>query len=130
MKKAILLVIGTITLIFGFVGVFLPVLPTTPFLLVSLACFVNSSTKMHQFIMNNKVLGPYVKDYASGKGIPKKAKWRAVLFIWVTIGFSATFILDRLFLRIVILIIALLVSIYIFTRKTAPVMGQHKTGGD
>lgn len=119
MKKIILLIIGVITMSLGFVGIFLPVFPTTPFLLVALACFVNSSTKMHRFILENKYLGPYVKDYTSGNGIPMKAKWRAVSLIWITIGFSAIFVLDKWSLRILILSIATLVSIFIFTRKTA-----------
>lgn len=119
MKKIILLIIGVITMSLGFVGIFLPVFPTTPFLLVALACFVNSSAKMHRFILENKYLGPYVKDYTSGNGIPMKAKWRAVSLIWITIGFSAIFVLDKWSLRILILSIATLVSIYIFTRKTA-----------
>ncbi len=119
MKKIILLIIGVITMSLGFIGIFIPVFPTTPFLLVALACFVNSSTKMHRFILENKYLGPYVKDYTSGNGIPLRAKWRAVSLIWITIGFSAIFVLDRWSLRILILSIAAGVSIYIFTRKTA-----------
>lgn len=119
MKKIILLIIGVITMSLGFVGIFLPVFPTTPFLLVALACFVKSSAKMHRFILENKYLGPYVKDYTSGNGIPMKAKWRAVSLIWITIGFSALFVLDKWSLRILILSTATLVSIYIFTRKTA-----------
>ena len=119
MKKIILLIIGVITMSLGFIGIFIPVFPTTPFLLVALACFVNSSTKMHRYILENKYLGPYVKDYTSGNGIPLRAKWRAVSLIWITIGFSAIFVLDRWSLRILILSIAAGVSIYIFTRKTA-----------
>ncbi len=119
MKKIVLWIIGIITLALGFIGIFIPVFPTTPFLLVALACFVNSSSKMHRFILENKYLGPYVKDYTSGNGIPMRAKWRAVSLIWITIGFSAIFVLDQWSLRLLILSIATLVSIYIFTRKTA-----------
>lgn len=119
MKKIVLWIIGIITLALGFIGIFIPVFPTTPFLLVALACFVNSSSKMHLFILENKYLGPYVKDYTSGNGIPMRAKWRAVSLIWITIGFSAIFVLDRWSLRLLILSIASGVSIYIFTRKTA-----------
>ena len=119
MKKIILMAIGTVTLILGFIGVFLPVIPTTPFVLISLACFVNTSEKMHHFIMTNKYLGPYARAYASGEGIPKKAKFKAVFLIWITIGFSVTFILEPLPLRIMLLVIATIVSTYIFTRPTA-----------
>lgn len=118
MKKAILIIIGSISLVLGSIGIILPVLPTTPFLLLSLACFVKSSDKLYRFILNNKYLSPYVADYMSGNGIPKKAKRRAILLIWLTIGFSVIFIIDKAILRIMLLTIASIVSIYILTRKT------------
>ncbi|MGO1712126.1 MAG: YbaN family protein [Senegalia sp. (in: firmicutes)] len=118
MKKAILIIIGSISLVLGSIGIILPVLPTTPFLLLSLACFVKSSDKLYRFILNNKYLSPYVADYMSGNGIPKKAKRRAILLIWITIGFSVIFIIDKAILRIMLLTIASIVSIYILTRKT------------
>lgn len=119
MKKIILIIIGSLSLMFGTIGIILPVLPTTPFLLLSLACFVKSSDRLYEFILNNKYLAPYVADYMSGKGIPKKAKKKAILLIWLTIGFSVIFVLDKLILRIMLFTIASIVSIYIWTRKTA-----------
>lgn len=118
MKKVILMTIGSISLVLGFIGVFLPVIPTTPFVLVSLACFMNTSEKMHHFVMTNKHLGPYARAYANGEGIPKRAKLKAVFLIWITIGFSVIFVLDKLPLRIMLLVIATIVSTYIFTRPT------------
>lgn len=119
MKKIILIIIGSLSLMFGTIGIILPVLPTTPFLLLSLACFVKSSDRLYEFILNNKYLAPYVADYMSGKGIPKKAKKKAILLIWLTIGFSVIFVLDKLIFRIMLFTIASIVSIYIWTRKTA-----------
>lgn len=118
MKKILLMTIGSISLVLGFIGVFLPVIPTTPFVLVSLACFMNTSEKMHHFVMTNKHLGPYARAYANGEGIPKRAKLKAVFLIWITIGFSVIFVLDKLPLRIMLLVIATIVSTYIFTRPT------------
>ena len=118
MKKILLIVIGTISLVLGTIGIFLPVLPTTPFLLLSLACYIKSSKKLHGFVLSNKYLAPYVKDYVSGKGIPIKAKKKAIFFIWITIGFSVVFIIDRIILRIMLLTIAIIVSTYIWTRDT------------
>lgn len=118
MKKVILMTLGSISLVLGFIGVFLPVIPTTPFVLVSLACFMNTSEKMHHFVMTNKHLGPYARAYANGEGIPKRAKLKAVFLIWITIGFSVIFVLDKLPLRLMLLIIATIVSTYIFTRPT------------
>lgn len=118
MIKPILLTIGSISLFFGVIGIILPVLPTTPFLLLSLACFTKSSDKLHNFILKNKYLAPYVTDYMSGNGILKKTKKRVIILIWVSIGFSVIFILDKMMLRLLLLIIASIVSIYIYTRKT------------
>lgn len=119
LKKILLIIIGSISLILGSLGVILPVLPTTPFLLLSLACFIKSSEKLYKFILNNKYLGPYVKDYVRGNGIPIKAKKRAISLIWITIGFSIIFVIDKTILRLMLLTIAATVSLYIWTRQTA-----------
>lgn len=119
MKKNLLVIVGSISLLLGVIGIVLPLMPTTPFLLLSLACFVNSSEKAYRFILNNKCLAPYVEDYMSGKGIPKKTKIRVILLIWITIGLSIIFVLNELKLRLLLLSIASIVSIYIWTRKTS-----------
>jgi uncharacterized membrane protein YbaN (DUF454 family) len=118
MKRILLMSIGTISLGLGVIGIVLPVLPTTPFLLLALACYMKSSTKLYDFVLENKYLGPYVKDYVSGNGIPVKAKKKAIFLIWITIGFSVLFIIDQIFLRLMLLTIASIVSTYIWTRKT------------
>lgn len=118
MKKVLLIIIGSISLLIGCLGIILPVLPTTPFLLLSLACFVRSSNKLYTFILNNKYLAPYVKDYMNGNGIPRKAKIRAILLIWITIGFSTIFVINKTIIKLIILTIASIVSIYIWTRET------------
>lgn len=117
--KIILIIIGTISLALGIAGVLLPVLPTTPFILLALACYLKSSTKLYQLVISNKYLGPYVKDYISGKGIPIKAKKKAILLIWITIGLSILFIIENMLVRTTLIVIASSVSIYIWSRKTA-----------
>jgi len=118
MKKTLLLIIGTLSLGLGVVGIFLPVLPTTPFLLLALTCYMKSSQKMYDYILSNKYLSFYVKDYMSHKGIPVKAKLRAILLIWFSIGFSIIFIVDRMILRMILLVTGISISIFIWTRKT------------
>lgn len=117
----LLILIGSLSLALGIIGIFLPVLPTTPFLLLAMACYLKSSKKLYYFILTNKYLGPYVKDYIEGNGIPLKVKWKAILLIWLTIGFSIIFVIDSLLLRIMLFVIASLVSVYIGTRKTAEI---------
>lgn len=118
LKKILLMIIGTISLAIGIVGIILPVLPTTPFLLLSLYCYLKSSKRLYNFILSNKYLAPYVKDYISGKGIPLGAKKKAIFLIWLTMSLSIIFIVDKLFLRVILVIIACLVSAYIWTRPT------------
>ena len=117
--KILLLIIGHISLGLGILGIFLPLLPTTPFLLLSLACFAKSSDKLHDFILNNNYLAPYVKDFMKGEGIPKNVKIKAISLIWLSIGFTVTFVIDKTILRIMLLTIASIVSVYIYTRETA-----------
>lgn len=116
--KILLLIIGHISLGLGVLGIFLPLLPTTPFLLLSLACFAKTSKKLHDFILKNKYLAPYVKDFMNGQGIPIRVKKRVILLIWLSIGFTVIFVIDRLILRLMLLSIASIVSLYIYTRKT------------
>lgn len=124
MKKILLIIIGTISLVLGFIGIVLPILPTTPFLLLSLFCFIRSSRKLYNFVISNKYLAPYVKDYISGKGIPMKAKKKSIFLLWITIGFSVVFVVEKALLRLLLLIIAGSVSIYIWTRSTPEEQGE------
>ena len=87
-------IVGTICLALGAVGIILPILPTTPFLLASAACYFKSSPKMHKWLLNNKWFGEYIKNYQEGKGIPRKTKVIALTTLWVTIGISTIFFLD------------------------------------
>ncbi|WP_070000128.1 YbaN family protein [Cellulosilyticum sp. I15G10I2] len=117
--KIILVIIGTISLALGILGILLPVLPTTPFVLLTIACYLRSSPRLYHLVLSNKYLGPYVKDYVSGKGIPLKAKKKSIFLLWLTIGFSILFIIDKAFVKGMLVVIAACVSCYIWTRKTA-----------
>jgi len=98
MKRAIryiCLVIGLVALVFGIVGMFLPMWPTTPFLLLAAACFVRSSERLYTWLIEHERLGCYVRDYMSGKGIPLKAKRIALGTMWVTSQLSWVIIMSH-----------------------------------
>ena len=118
MIRILLIIIGSISLALGTIGIILPLLPTTPFLLLSLACFIKTSDRLYNFILNNKYLAPYVKDYMEGRGIPKDVKIKAIVSKWLGIGFTVIFVVDKTILRLMLLTIASIVSLYIYTRKT------------
>ncbi|MFA5363830.1 MAG: YbaN family protein [Candidatus Bathyarchaeia archaeon] len=110
--RAIFFVPGTTCLELGAVGIVLPVLPTTPFLLASLACYCRSSERMTHWILNNKYFGDYIRRYKEGKGIPMKTKVAAITILWATITFSA-FLLNILFVQLVLLVVAVAVTMHL-----------------
>ena len=120
--RYILIFFGTFFVILGLIGIILPILPTTPFLLLAAACYARSSNKAYTWLLNNKWFGSYIKNYNEGKGIPLKVKIMAISFLWITILASLIFIIEFFLIEIPLLIIASLVSIHILLIKT---YGDH-----
>jgi uncharacterized membrane protein YbaN (DUF454 family) len=116
--RALLLAAGTISLALGAIGVVVPLLPTTPFLLLATACYLRSSDRMHSWLINNKWFGSYIKNYQEGKGIPLKTKILAVSFLWITIIISAFVIMNILWVQVILLAIATGVSVHIIRLPT------------
>jgi uncharacterized membrane protein YbaN (DUF454 family) len=112
--RALFFILGTFSLALGAIGIFLPILPTTPFLLLSAACYMRSSERMHKWLLNNRWFGNYIKNYQEGKGIPMKTKILAMAVLWGAIIFSAFIVLDEVLIaQIALLAIALGVSIHL-----------------
>lgn len=117
-KKFLIIVLGFITLILGVVGIFLPILPTTPFLLLSAYCFLKSSEKMYVWLINNKILGAYVKTYIEYKAITIRAKAVSIASLWSVMGISIIFFVDSILVRLLLVFIAICVTIYLIRFKT------------
>src|SRR6218665_3377907 len=83
-----LLTLGWLSVVLGVVGIFLPVLPTTPFLLLAAACFARSSERFYTWLVNHPKLGPWIRDYLDGNGIPLKGKVYAIGLMWLSISVS------------------------------------------
>ncbi len=111
--KILLIITGTFFIGIGIIGIFVPLLPTTPFLLISVALYARSSRKFYDWLINNRFLGIYIKNYREGKGIPLKVKIFAITLLWITIGCSAIFAIDIFWVRIILVIIAAGATIYI-----------------
>lgn len=118
MKKYILLILGILCVFIATVGVFIPLLPTTPFLLLASYLFLKSSDKAYNWLLNNKIYGKYISDYINNKGIPLKIKIYALILLWVSIIYSVFFCIESIYLRILLIIILISVSIHIFLIKT------------
>ena len=87
--RYLLLSIGWLSVALGVIGIFLPVLPTTPFLLLAAACFVRSSRRFYLWLVTHPHLGPWIRDYLEGQGIPLKGKIYALVLMWASIAFPA-----------------------------------------
>lgn len=118
MKKILLIISGFITLFLGVLGIFLPILPTTPFLLLSATCFVRSSIKLYNWLINHKILGIYIKSYLEYKAITIKTKVMSVSLLWIVMSITIIFFMDILWIRILLIIIAIGTTIHLLTMKT------------
>lgn len=112
-----LLCIGWLSVALGVIGIFLPVLPTTPFLLLAAACFVRSSERFYHWLVDHPHLGPWIRDYLEGNGIPLRGKVYALVLMWASILFSC-YLVPRLWAQGFMLTSAVLVSVYILRQKT------------
>ena len=116
--KKLLVVIGFASLFLGIIGIAVPLLPTTPFLLLSAACFLRGSDRLYQWLMNNRLFGSYIRNYQEHKAIPLKAKILAISLLWITILNSIIFILESVYIRILLVAIAVAVTLHILHFKT------------
>jgi len=117
-KRGLFVIAGTIFLGLGGVGIILPVLPTTPFLLLSAACYYRSSERLHRWMLNNRWFGSYIRNYWEGKGIPLKTKVFALSLLWIGITYSALFMINILIVQIILFLIAIGVSAHIIRLPT------------
>ena len=112
LKRQLLITIGTICVGIGLIGIFIPLLPTTPFLLLAAACYLRSSPRFHSWLMNNRFFGTYIRNYTEGRGIQLKVKLFTIAFLWATIGISI-WAVANLIVIVILLIVAVGVTLHI-----------------
>jgi uncharacterized protein len=115
--KVLLTIIGSISLVLGILGIFLPLLPATPFLLLASACYLRSSDRLHSRLMNNKVLGTYIRNIQQRRGITLKAKLMTIAILWLSLLFSI-YRIDILLVQLMLCFIGVTSSIFILRIKT------------
>ena len=113
MKKTLFNIAGVIALLLAILGLFLPLLPTTPFLLLASACFARGSTRLHRWLLQHRVFGVYLRNVEAGNGIPLRAKIVALALMWTSLGISFVHF-QQTGLRILLLAIGCAVSIYLW----------------
>jgi uncharacterized membrane protein YbaN (DUF454 family) len=116
--KYILAFLGSVALVLGIVGIFLPVLPTTPFLLLAAALYLRSSQRLYEWLMSHKHLGPYIKNFRENKAIPLRVKIVSVTLVWVTLLYCAIFVAKEWWMSLIFITIATCVTLHILHYKT------------
>jgi len=117
-KKILFLIFGFLFLAIGSIGLILPILPGTPFFLLSAFFFINSSEKVYKWLLTLPVIGKVVLDWQKHKSINMKTKRWSTFYLWVTLIYSMYFLYPKIPLIILLLTIGLSVSIFIWTRPS------------
>lgn len=120
MKKIIFLSIAWISILLGIIGIFLPILPTTPFLILAGFFFSKSSQKLHKKLLNHPFLGKYVRDWEEFGVIKLKAKITATLLIILTFSYSLYLIRQKMNIQLILIFIAMSVLTFIWSRPSHP----------
>lgn len=123
--RILLIVLGTVCVLLGVLGMFLPVLPTTPFLLLAAICYGRSSRRFYRWLMTNCWCGEYIRNYREGKGLPLKQKVLTILLLWLTIGLTARLAVSMWWLRVILIGIAIGVTIHLVKIKTYKPETRH-----
>lgn len=115
--RPLLIAAGSIAVALGIAGIFLPLVPTTPFLLLAAACYVRSSPRLYRWLMNHPWTGDYIRDYREKRGLPLRTKILLVLLLWATVFWSAHQ-LPHPWVRALLTIVAVVIPIVIMRLPT------------
>ncbi len=116
-RRVLLLAVGWLSLATGVTGMFLPLLPTTCFLLLAAWCFGRSSPRWHAWMYHNRVFGRYLRDYRDGRGIPLGVKVGSLAVLWTSIALTAVFAVSTWWVRLILAAIAVAVTVHLVTLR-------------
>ena len=108
MYKILFIILGLISTGLGIIGIFVPGLPTTPFLLLAAALFFKSSEKLYKLLVNNKYIGHYITDFQKNKGLTQKIKLFSIALMWIMILTSVLFFIHSPIFKIILLIVGII----------------------
>ena len=118
LRKWLLISAGVLSVVLATVGVFLPLLPTTPFLLLAAACFMRSSDGLYEWLTTHKWFGPYIRNYREHRAITKRTKTVVLVLMWTTLVYGIVWVTSLLIVRVLLLVIGVGVTIHLLRLKT------------
>ncbi len=118
MKNWLLIAAGFMSLSAGVIGIFLPVLPTTPFFLLAAACFMKSSDKLYRWLTGHKKFGPYIDNYVKYRAVSKRSKFVSIILLWAIMLSTIVFGITHIWLKVLLVCIAAGVTVHLLLLKT------------
>lgn len=114
--KVLLIGAGCLALALGTVGIFIPVLPTVPFLLLASFCFLKSSARLHGWLLNHRVLGSHIRDYEQHRAVSRSVKIGGLIWLWVSLGIAMALV-GNMHVRILLAAVGVAVSVHLLMLK-------------
>ena len=118
-RKWLLITGGFVSLGLGILGIFIPLLPTTPFFLLATACFIRSSDRLYRWLITHKLFGAYLRNYREQRAMTRRAKVLTLLLLWAGIGFAILQMAGQTVVQIVLPLIAVSVTLHLLALRTA-----------
>jgi uncharacterized membrane protein YbaN (DUF454 family) len=112
--RLVFLTLGTLFVVLGIAGIFLPVLPTTPFMILAAACYARASTRFYNWLLNNRMFGPTILEWRRYRSIPYRVKWTAIVLMAVTLGLSIVYFVPWPLLQVALAIFGILLGTYLY----------------
>ncbi|MHC4479590.1 MAG: YbaN family protein [Planctomycetota bacterium] len=112
------MITGVLAVVLGAIGVFVPLLPTTPFLLLAAACFIRSSEPLYTWLIHHRWFGSYIRNYREHRAVTLHAKVVALVLLWTVIGYSALVVVSSWWLRLALALVAVGVTIHLLHLRT------------
>lgn len=116
--RILFILLGSLSLVLAVVGIFLPLLPTTPLLLLAATLYLRSSPRLYEWLLNHKYLGPYIRNFREYRAIPLRAKIVSVALIWITLLYCALWVVPQIWIKILLIGLAVALTIHILSFKT------------
>jgi hypothetical protein len=118
LKRRLFIIAGTIALGLGVIGIILPVLPTTPFLLLAAICYMRGSQRLYNALLRNRFVGNYVRNYLEGRGMSLRNKIWTISLLWIAILCTAFLVTESLVIRIILAVVLIGVTVHILLIRT------------
>ena len=118
LKRRFFIIVGTISIGIGVIGIIVPVLPTTPFLLLAAICYMRGSQRLYNALLCNRYVGTYVRNYLEGRGMSLKMKVWTLSLLWIAIICTALLATNSLIIRIILTVVLIGVTIHILLIRT------------